>query len=158
MADFQYLPDMDDPIAKLRMAMNDMDGAPSSPCSLQRLIYNLVDGLRSYTIPAEPSDIQMSSSTSHGREHAMPMNLDPELVQMSMDQLEVSPPYERSLRAFPPPLFSRQGIPQGYKCVTVFIDADLTSKTSMKFQGKSGICENHNYRRGDWRGTETDDQ
>jgi hypothetical protein len=26
MADFQYFPDMDDPIAKLRMAMNKMDG------------------------------------------------------------------------------------------------------------------------------------
>lgn len=26
MADFQYFPDMEDPVAKLRMAMNKMDG------------------------------------------------------------------------------------------------------------------------------------
>jgi len=26
MADFQYLPDMNDPVSKLRLAMNQMDG------------------------------------------------------------------------------------------------------------------------------------
>ena len=42
MADFQYLPDMDDPVTKLRMAMEKLDGAYSlrnhcllahNPCS-----------------------------------------------------------------------------------------------------------------------------
>jgi hypothetical protein len=34
MADFQYFPDMEDPVAKLRMAMNKMDGMTAFFCAL----------------------------------------------------------------------------------------------------------------------------
>jgi hypothetical protein len=42
MADFQYFPDMDDPVAKLRMAMNEMDGMmafSSLFCALNSFIW-----------------------------------------------------------------------------------------------------------------------
>jgi len=90
---------------------------------------NLVDGLRSYTIPTEPFNIQVPPST-----HAVDTNLDPEL-DMSLDRLE-GPSYVRGLRAFPPPLFSRQGIPQGYKCVMAF-NAKFTLKSFLSFRANT---------------------
>ncbi|KAF9057282.1 RNA polymerase III transcription factor IIIC subunit-domain-containing protein [Panaeolus papilionaceus] len=73
MADFQYLPDPEDPISQLRLAMDRMD----------------VNYLASYTIPKQDSDVT---------------NLDPQL------ETDAS----KALRLFPPPIFSRQTIPQGY--------------------------------------------
>jgi hypothetical protein len=40
MVDYQYLPDMNDPVAKLRLAMDRMDGMthPFSSCELLRIL------------------------------------------------------------------------------------------------------------------------
>jgi len=111
MADFQYFPDMDDPVAKLRMGMNEMDGvAIFSPpfCALHSSIWlDIVETLCSYSmsrgLPADPTPIIPEPDS----------NLDPQLLDMS--QPVPLPP--KGLRLFPPPLFSRQTIPQGYKFV-----------------------------------------
>ena len=88
-----------------------------------------MDGLRSYTIPTEP----FNPSTSQA--DAVDTDLDPEL-HMSLDRLEGSS-YVRSLRAFPPPLFSRQGIPQGYKCVVLTFNAKFTLKYFLSFRANT---------------------
>ena len=94
--------------------------------------FTVVDGLCSYTIPADPFKVQVPSSSSDAAvEHAVSMNLDPELVHVSLDGLESSS-WVGSLRAFPPPLFSRQGIPQGYKCVIVSVNPKFTLMPSWK--------------------------
>ncbi|KAF8901692.1 RNA polymerase III transcription factor IIIC subunit-domain-containing protein [Gymnopilus junonius] len=97
MIDYQYFPNPDDSISKLRMAMNNMD----------------VDSLSSYTIPAESSKASQSPRTSP--ENDIDMNLDPQLLsasQLAKARASIHP--ESALRLFPPPLFSRQTIPQGY--------------------------------------------
>ncbi|KAF8559015.1 hypothetical protein OG21DRAFT_1493418 [Imleria badia] len=87
MADYQFQPDMSDPIAQLRLAMDRMD----------------VDAIQQYTIPEEKEDYVISSPAG-----ADP-NIDPGLVSQG------GPSATRSnLRPFPPPIFSRQGIPQNY--------------------------------------------
>jgi len=125
MADYQYLPDINDPVTKLRIAMSHMDGK-----SLLKLITEIdrivVDGLRSYTIPTEP----FNPSTSQA--DAVDTDLDPEL-HTSLEGLS----YVRSLRAFPPPLFSRQGIPQGYKCVVLTFNAKFTLKYFLSFRANT---------------------
>jgi len=112
MADFQYFPDMEDPVAKLRMAMNKMDGMTAFSShfffALNSFMWlDIVETLCSY-------------SMSHGPPANSPAiipepdsNLDPQLLDMS----QPVPSPSKGLRLFPPPLFSRQTIPQGYKFV-----------------------------------------
>ncbi|KAJ2934541.1 hypothetical protein H1R20_g2576, partial [Candolleomyces eurysporus] len=95
MVDFQYLPDMDDPISQLRLAMDRMD----------------VDTIMSYRIPEERSYEPVVPSTDQAP-GALDMNIDPELGGTSSST--VASPSSSNLRLFPPPLFSRQTIPQGY--------------------------------------------
>jgi len=87
MVDYQYQIDLNDPVAKLRLAMASMD----------------VDAIRQYSIPEEKED------------YTLPVNpvLDPQLVPDSADP-QSTPAARSNLRLFPPPLFSRQGISQNY--------------------------------------------
>ena len=111
MADFQYFPDMDDPVAKLRMAMNGMDGVATFSSLLDVLHsfiwLDIAETLCSYSmsrgLPADSTPIIPEPDS----------NLDPQLLELS--QPVPLPP--KGLRLFPPPLFSRQTIPQGYKFV-----------------------------------------
>ncbi|KAI6003794.1 RNA polymerase III transcription factor IIIC subunit-domain-containing protein [Pisolithus albus] len=84
MADYQFQPDMSDPVAQLRVAMNRMD----------------VDAIRRYSIPGEKEDYSLSLGKSIRAE------IDPQLTDQTLSR--------SNLRLFPPPLFSRQGIPQNY--------------------------------------------
>lgn len=84
MADYQFQPDMSDPVAQLRVAMNRMD----------------VDAIRRYSIPDEKEDYSLSLGGSIRAE------IDPQLTDQTLSR--------SNLRLFPPPLFSRQGIPQNY--------------------------------------------
>src|ERR1700691_5693918 len=108
MVDYQYQIDLNDPVAKLRLAMASMDGV-----LLYLLIsrshfshFCLVDAIRQYSIPEEKED------------YTLPVNpvLDPQLVPDSADP-QSTPAARSNLRLFPPPLFSRQGISQNYKYV-----------------------------------------
>ncbi|KAF6762779.1 RNA polymerase III transcription factor IIIC subunit-domain-containing protein [Ephemerocybe angulata] len=92
MVDYQFLPDMNDPISQLRVAMEKMD----------------VDAITSYKIPAE-KDYQPISPTTNSTSEDVDMNIDPQLGESS----SATPP-SSNLRLFPPPLFSRQTISQSY--------------------------------------------
>ncbi|KAG6911660.1 hypothetical protein DXG01_007910 [Tephrocybe rancida] len=107
MVDYQYQPDMNDPISKLRVAMDEMD----------------VDALQTYTIPEEKADYTVPVQGASGITLDMDVNLDPELtgvtVPQSQQESQTSMPATTSnLRLFPPPLFSRQTIPQAYNFKT----------------------------------------
>lgn len=103
-ADYQFQPDMSDPVAQLRIAMDRMN----------------VDAIRRYTIPDEKEAYSLSPGGS------IHPGLDPQLTE------EIDQTLSRSnLRLFPPSLFSRQGIPQNYNfkanpasMVTTSVDED----------------------------------
>lgn len=91
MADFQYDPEPNDPVVLLRDAMNRMDGMTCfflKPSNLSQL--NSVQYLSEYAIPPEKEDFALPAE---GSSEVMKSNL----------------------RLIPPPLFSRQSIPQMYK-------------------------------------------
>ncbi|KAF9821024.1 hypothetical protein IEO21_01001 [Rhodonia placenta] len=90
MVDYQYQPDMDDPIAKLRTAMDTMD----------------VEGIMSFRIPPEQEDYVVPEDPSA-------MDIDPQLTGTDNNH-QFGLKLKSNLRLFPPPLFSRQNIPQNY--------------------------------------------
>lgn len=97
MADYQYTPDMSDPIAQLRLAMDRMDGMfVRLACMLSMsLTFMAANAIKNYVIPPEKEDyvISVDSAESSGSKIT-----------------------ERSnLRLFPPPVFSRQALPMIYK-------------------------------------------
>lgn len=95
MVDYQFLPDMNDPLAKLRLAMDSMD----------------VETIHAYKIPDLLSDKE--PSTTQFVQPAVDANLDPQLLALSPESQQ-NTVTRNNLRLFPPPLFSRQTIPQGY--------------------------------------------
>ncbi|GLB33609.1 putative RNA polymerase III transcription factor (TF)IIIC subunit [Lyophyllum shimeji] len=105
MVDYQYQPDMNDPVSKLRVAMDNMD----------------VETIQSYVIPEEKADYMVPVEGSEP-ETAMDVdyNLDPQLngkpapPPPTGDLTPTGPRMRSNLRLFPPPLFSRQTIPQAY--------------------------------------------
>ncbi|KAF7355135.1 hypothetical protein MSAN_01429100 [Mycena sanguinolenta] len=97
MADYQYQPDMNDPVTKLRLAMDNMD----------------VEAIRTYVIPPEKADY-MIPVTKNSQGQDVDMNLDPELTGIPHPDPQAEQPMRSNLRLFPPPLFSRQTIPQSY--------------------------------------------
>ncbi|KAF9263593.1 hypothetical protein L218DRAFT_927336 [Marasmius fiardii PR-910] len=106
MVDYQYQPQADDPVAELRRAMDKVD----------------VEGICSYKAPTEKEDylIQVETATMPTPvDHEFAMNVDPRLMteeeRTAAAQNVISQPILKSnLRLFPPPLFSRQTIAQGY--------------------------------------------
>ncbi|KAF7331916.1 hypothetical protein MKEN_00071900 [Mycena kentingensis (nom. inval.)] len=95
MADFQYQPDMNDPVSKLRVAMDNLD----------------VDAIRSYTIPPEKADYMVPAT----QDTSLDTNIDPALTGVPQPEPNPEQPMRSNLRLFPPPLFSRQGFPQSYQ-------------------------------------------
>ncbi|EJF63038.1 hypothetical protein DICSQDRAFT_179694 [Dichomitus squalens LYAD-421 SS1] len=93
MADFQYQPDMADPIAKLRNAMDAMD----------------VEGILKYHIPPEKEDYTITTTQAD----PSAMDIDPQLLGEGTSS-GTTVRTKSNLRLFPPPLFSRQGVPQNY--------------------------------------------
>ena len=101
MADYQYQPDMSDPVAKLKVAMDNMDGMPVN--FARKIIltrHATVDTIMRFRMPTENEDYDVPISY-----------LDPQLADQE-DSAQVS---RSNLRLFPPPVFSRQSIPQTYK-------------------------------------------
>ena len=108
MADFQYQPEMSDPVAQLRSAMDTMDGTHDDLAHgrIRTQAHFLVDGVLQYHIPPEIEDYTIPDPAA--------MDIEPQLL--SEGEVPAATVRTRSnLRLFPPPLFSRQGIPQNYK-------------------------------------------
>lgn len=95
MVDFQYEPDKNDPISKLRTSMINMD----------------VDNICAYKVPVERVDYVVD-----GVPDVFPYrSVDPSLLDTSETRTPLQTVSQRSnLRLVPPPLFSRQTIPQAY--------------------------------------------
>ena len=117
MADFQYQPAQDDPLARLRGAMATMDGqclflllCCNSFLVSERSDDNTVEGIRGYRFPQETEDYTTEDPS------AMDVDIDPQLAGRSHPEAQHST-QRSNLRLFPPPIFSRQGIPQNYKYV-----------------------------------------
>ncbi|KAJ7781467.1 RNA polymerase III transcription factor IIIC subunit-domain-containing protein [Mycena metata] len=98
MADYQYQPDMNDPVTKLRLAMDNMD----------------VEAIRTYVIPPENAEYMVPVTRSSSQGPDIDMNLDPELTGIPLPEPDPNQPLRSNLRLFPPPLFSRQTLPQSY--------------------------------------------
>ena len=69
-----------------------------------------VEGIRGYQFPQETEDYTTDDPS------AMDVDIDPQLVGRAHPEDQHSS-QRSNLRLFPPPIFSRQGIPQNYKCV-----------------------------------------
>lgn len=122
MADYQYQPDREDPIHKLRVGMQNLD----------------TEAILRYRIPEEKEDYQVPAANRSGDgadmqvDHAL---IDPSLVSLSEAQAlssnAASSSMRSNLRLFPPTIFSRQSIPQNYNykanpasIVTTVVDDD----------------------------------
>ncbi|KAF9076381.1 RNA polymerase III transcription factor IIIC subunit-domain-containing protein [Rhodocollybia butyracea] len=106
MADFQFQPEAEDPITKLRSAIDNMD----------------VQAITAYRVPPEKEDYITTAPMQEVSEpDPTEMNIDPQLrSELSVPPTTttttvIQPSLPRSnLRLFPPPIFSRQGIAQTY--------------------------------------------
>jgi general transcription factor 3C polypeptide 5 (transcription factor C subunit 1) len=72
----------------------------------------IVEGILEYNIPEEKEDYTIA-----GDEEEVDIDIDPQL--MGPADSSSSKNIESNLRLPPPPLFSRQGVPQLYKYVTL---------------------------------------
>ena len=70
-----------------------------------------VEGIRGFQFPQEMEDYTTTDDAS-----AMDVDIDSQLVGRAHPEAQHST-QRSNLRLFPPPIFSRQGIPQNYKCV-----------------------------------------
>ncbi|KAI0079703.1 hypothetical protein K474DRAFT_1705387 [Panus rudis PR-1116 ss-1] len=93
MADFQYQPDINDSITKLRSSLDKMD----------------VEDILKFRMPEEKEDYVVPSDPNS-------MDIDPKLLRTDGDtQAELAPPeFKSNMRLPPPPVFSRQAVPQNY--------------------------------------------
>ncbi|KAJ7699882.1 RNA polymerase III transcription factor IIIC subunit-domain-containing protein [Mycena rosella] len=85
MADYQYQPDMNDPVTKLRLAMDNMD----------------VEAIRTYVIPPEKADYMLPATASSSQGPDIDMNLDPELTGIPLPEPNPDQPMRSNLRLFP---------------------------------------------------------
>ncbi|OBZ71904.1 Transcription factor tau subunit sfc1 [Grifola frondosa] len=121
MVDYQFQPDIDDPVAKLRLAMESMD----------------VEGILKYTIPPEKEDYTVP-------EDPQSMDIDPQLQNQDGSP---GPKMKSNLRLFPPPLFSRQGIPQNYS-----YKANTASVVTTIVDEETGVEKRRLINRMRWKG------
>ena len=80
---------------------------------LEVYVFASVEALCSYTIPKENKGHKPPPVTSLNK--PADVNLDPQLLGIS--NTPDNHTAHGGLRLFPPPLFSRQAVPQGYKSV-----------------------------------------
>jgi general transcription factor 3C polypeptide 5 (transcription factor C subunit 1) len=136
MIDYQYQPAMDDPISKLRVAMGSMDGgfSPRSSATTSSNFFLSVEALRTYTIPQEKADYIVPMDEVAETDMDIDINIDPQLMESPGHPSPLNVPMRSNLRLFPPPLFSRQTIPQAYKCAFLLLSnyCEFTLDNSFK--------------------------
>ncbi|RDB23140.1 Transcription factor tau subunit sfc1 [Hypsizygus marmoreus] len=140
MVDYQYQPDMNDPVSKLRVAMDNMD----------------VEALQAYTIPREKADYMISTNANAEKTETsmdIDLNLDPQLTGVAVPpprpecQSPALPSMKSNLRLFPPPLFSRQTISQAYN-----FKANTASMVSTSVDEETGEEKKRLINRMRWKG------
>ncbi|EIN10874.1 hypothetical protein PUNSTDRAFT_119730 [Punctularia strigosozonata HHB-11173 SS5] len=113
MADFQYAPNTDDPVAKLRAAMDHLE----------------VDAIKTFRMPGEEEDYAVPV-------HSFP-TIDPNLCHTEKDVAAKS--LRSNMRLFPPPSWSRQQIPQLYNYKSNPASAVITSVNDETGEEKSRL-------------------
>ncbi|KAF5369933.1 hypothetical protein D9758_001240 [Tetrapyrgos nigripes] len=147
MVDYQYQPDADDPLTKLRSAMDTLN----------------VSSISSYKIPPEKEDYVITNEPTPSPSPKPPqtdfdMNLDPRLLgEQNSPQTPASNPSsalpepvqteKSNLRLFPPPLLSRQTISQAYN-----FKANPASIVSVSVDGETGEERKRLINRMRWKG------
>ncbi|PFH50545.1 hypothetical protein AMATHDRAFT_144829 [Amanita thiersii Skay4041] len=129
LCDFQYLPSRQDPVSQLRTAMNEMN----------------VEALRTYVVPQRIQQIKSPLPQQDTN-----IVIDPTLVSNNgQGSHHISSPgsTQSSLRLFPPPLFSRQAIPQGYN-----FRSNSASMETTVVNGETGEEKRRLINRMRWRG------
>lgn len=116
MIDFQYQPSVDDRNSQLRHAMDTMDGGSQILAfSFLHYIDGIVEALRAYEIQEEDfRPLQRPTIDANIDSALLPAATSEQPPFSAPDAIET----QNSLRLFPPPIFSRQTVPQGYKSVT----------------------------------------
>ncbi|KAG8738626.1 tau 95 subunit of transcription factor TFIIIC [Ceratobasidium sp. 428] len=102
MADFQFQPDEDDYIVQMRHAMDRLDVDAVQSFDLEPLRENYGSG--------QPTP-QSSATVDPNR---MDVDVNPDIPTTSTTAIEKDAGPKSQLKLIPPPLFSRQGIPQHY--------------------------------------------
>ena len=98
---------MSDPIAQLRMSMDRLDGVSDPEESeASSLIYMTAQAIKDFKFGPEKEDYSVMDQS---------IPLDPSLIHVDEDTVMQKLKYRSNLRMMPPPVFSRQGIPQMYK-------------------------------------------
>lgn len=111
MADYQYQPKSDDSVSKLRNAMGHLDGmAPSNLRYPANSLEPAVDSILSFRIPEEKEDYTILENSTQ-----MDIDIDPQLLDPTSNPAAMASRIKSNLRLPPPPLFSRQAVPQLYK-------------------------------------------
>ncbi|KAK0191277.1 RNA polymerase III transcription factor IIIC subunit-domain-containing protein [Armillaria mellea] len=142
LADYQYQPDVEDPMSKLRMSMSSMD----------------VEAIRTYRFPEEKADHMVPANPLPPSSQPVPppsltsdtdfeMNLDPQLLDGSNTAPASNSDMQSNLRLFPPPIFSRQTIPQVYN-----FKANTASIVSTTIDEETGEEKKRLINRMRWKG------
>lgn len=109
---------MEDPMAQLRVAMGNMDGAliTQRMCMSARFILCIVEAIKNFRFQPEKEDylvpVDIPVTTSQ-----MEVDVDLSLLSGPATGSQDQHKMKSNLRVFPPPLFSRQGISLNYKSV-----------------------------------------
>ncbi|KAG7097162.1 hypothetical protein E1B28_004539 [Marasmius oreades] len=137
MVDYQFQPQANDPVTELRRAMEKVD----------------VEGICSYRASTEKEDyIVQGEATGLPAGQDFPMNVDPQLMPeeeriSAAHNIISSPTLKSNLRLFPPPLFSRQTIAQGYN-----YKANPASMVSVTLDEENGEEKKRLINRMRWKG------
>lgn len=117
MADFQFQPNTSDPVSRLRSSMDCMDGELHIVHSMLKAELMRrscpVEGILKYSIPEEQEDYTIEEESGATDFAIDPQLRDPE--DASSSATPNGPRIRSNLRLPPPPLFSRQAVPQIYK-------------------------------------------
>jgi len=113
MADFQYQPDMSESIPRLRTAMDNFNGATFFSVKHYPLLdLSPAEAIVKFKFEPEKEDYSIPEVTS------MPIDLSLANDEATLAESSGS---LSNLNLIPPPVFSRQGLPQLYKYVILFL-------------------------------------
>jgi len=157
MADFQYHPDSNAHVAKLRRAMDDMNGMYLCLWSNVWNKFTALQCMNCVRILFHPNPWKCPRLCWQVW-MKRPWNWTPLCWRYLKTKINSLIHNAAGLRTFPPPLFSRQAIPQGYKLVPSKSFFSLVLTSLFKFQGQYSVDGDDSYWWRDRRGEKMHDQ
>lgn len=108
-------------MAKLRVAMANFDGESNFFArQTTRLHKGIVDAIKAFRFQPEKEDYVVPADDGTN-DAQMDVDIDPALQTQLPPPSTAEPKMKSNLRMFPPPLFSRQGVPINYKYVGLHV-------------------------------------